>query len=190
MVIQVDVDGVIANFQKGYLALANSMFGLDIPLDWLRPTWDAIPTEMTKDMDRKVWKAIVVDPTFWEKLEPLVSPTVIRDLHSLGEVYYVTSRNGVDVLEQTKTWLWRQCFIPGPNVIVSKRKADAALALGATYMIDDKAGNCLATYYNSPKTKVYVLDAPYNQFDHAVVGNAVKRVASFDAFVHDIREEL
>jgi len=58
--------------------------------------------------------------------------------------------------------------------------------VGATHALDDKAGNALAIQYMAPGTKSYLLDAPYNQFDHEVVGSKVIRVKTVDTFLDDL----
>jgi len=186
-----DVDGVLANFQKGYHQLANELFGHSIEPDFLPPTWDWLENVIGSQQVSEIWRKIRQSGSFWENLEPLITLDQIKDLRQVGwdnEIYYVTSRVGHYPRKQTERWLERWSFAQGP-VVISHRKADAANALAADYTIDDKAGNVLAVYYNSPKTrKVYVLDTPYNQFSPNVMGNRVRRVSNFSSFLSDVKE--
>ena len=187
MVIQWDVDGVLASFQSAYHKLASNMFNVEIDPDYLPPTWDWLEQTIGKDKVSQLWEHIKQDRYFWADLPSLVSYGTwqrICDLDALQ--YFVTSRVGKTAKVQTEEWLSeRFCFTP--TVIVSDRKADAALALRSDYVIDDKAGNVLAVYYASPKNvKVYVLDAPYNKFSTDLVGKRVRRVTSVNQFLDDI----
>lgn len=74
-----------------------------------------------------------------------------------------------------------------PTVLISTRKADAANALGADYTIDDKAGNVLAVYYQSPANRrVYIRDHQFNRFDFEVMGKRLRRVKTVTEFLDDI----
>lgn len=188
MIIQWDVDGVLANFDRAYHALANEMFGLSIPLEH-PPTWDWLEDTIGSDRVGRIWNHIKQDGSFWSELPLQCSAKEIARVAALDEEhtnYFVTSRVGKNPKIQTEYWLEKHGIVD-PTVIVSSRKADAANALKAHYTIDDKAGNVLAVYYNSPPERhVYVYDTPYNQFDSRVVGSRVRRVNTVSAFLDDI----
>lgn len=193
MVIMWDVDGVLANFTKGYHGLANEMFASELVGEISAeapPSWDWLEDTLGSERVGKIWNRIKQDRYFWQDLEPLVSEGEIRrisDLVDEADQYFVTSRVGQKIGYQTRAWLRHHFYIDSPAVIVSDRKADSANALKANYTIDDKAGNVLAVYYNSPKERrVYVLDTPYNQFDPKTVGSRVRRVSTVSQFLDDI----
>lgn len=79
-------------------------------------------------------------------------------------IYFVTSRVGVEPKHQTENWLM-DAGIARPTVIVASRKGMAADLLGATHAIDDKAENAWMVHWLSPKTRIYLLDAPYNRVE-------------------------
>ena len=173
-VIMFDVDGVLADFLAAYRRVEES-------LDQ-QPTfearWDAY-------LNTNIWAYIKRSPAFWTTIPPLASAYTFARINVLTyqyDVYFVTNRPGVTAKGQTERWL-RERGVVNPTVIISARKGDIAAALGAHFAIDDKAGNAIATSYISPKTKSYLLDAPYNQFDHAVVGGSVTRVKTLDQFL-------
>lgn len=194
MIVMWDVDGVLANFQQGYHRLANRMFDVGVDETYVPPTWDWLQDTIGEDKVNRVWEHIRQSPDFWFELDPLVSReelTRIRELTRKHTMYYVTSRVGSTAKRQTERWLsmYVGADLNTPTVLISTRKADAANALGADYTIDDKAGNVLAVYYNSPASrKVYVLDTPYNQFSNDVMGHRVRRVKSVKDFLDDIEK--
>lgn len=188
MVIQWDLDGVLANFTKAYHGLANEMFNADVTLTE-PPTWDWLEDQIGKKSVGEIWQRIKTDPQFWSNLEPLVSDDIIARIQKLEvehDYVFVTSRPGIDTKTQTESWI-RHHFGFNGTVIVSDRKADAANACRANYVIDDKAGNAIAVYYMSPKDrKTYLLDTPYNQFSPEVMGRGIRRIATVGEFLDDI----
>jgi len=193
-IVMWDVDGVLANFQRGYHKLANEMFGTKIDPDYVPDTWDWLEETIGSEKVDRIWNRIKQDKNFWAELDPLVSrdeQAKIRELTQHHTMYFVTSRVGATAKQQTERWLsiYFGVNLNTPTVLISTRKADAANALNADYTIDDKAGNVLAVYYNSPANrKVYVYDAPYNQFNSHTMGNRVRRVHTVAKFLKDIEE--
>lgn len=177
MIIQFDVDGVLADFDAGYRLKYHSIYGIMLE----RATrWDQSTDAVTWDLIRK-------DPHFWSDLHPAVPYEVFGQIAALSEqhdVYFVTHRHGIRPRQQTEDWLADR-GIYNPAVIVSGRKADVAAALKATHCIDDKFGNAYVVSLLSG-VKSYLLDRPYNQVDHGVVGGSVRRVPSVDAFLQEI----
>lgn len=190
MIIQWDMDGVLANFNQGYRMLLNDSYGLRLNVDEKPAFWDDLPEGVTPEMDKEVWKYIKASDDFWFSLRPLVTPDVLDRIACLNaDQYFVTSRVGATAKGQTEDWLAHHAFGGAstyPSVIVSKRKSEAANALGATYAIDDKLGNVLQLYYNCPKTKVFCLDTPYNRLDPRLAGRGVRRVYSVTEFLDGI----
>lgn len=185
-----DVDGVLANFTDAYHELASDMFDVEIP-SGPPPTWDWLEETLGSEKIDRVWNHIKQDRYFWRDLAPLISDTDAERINYLQnnrvDQYFVTSRVGIAPKEQTEVWLRHHLFLEAPTVIVSSRKADAANALKANYTIDDKAGNVLVVYYNSPpERKVYIYDTPYNRFDPKVVGSRIRRVLTVSDFLDDI----
>lgn len=177
MVVQFDIDGVLASFTSGFQKLADAM-GKD-------PTDPRVIGTTPDDGDQELWAVIRASETFWLTLPALVISSEFKRIGALAEseiVYFVTNRVGLKVKQQTEQWLsgygvWH------PTVIISASKGEAAKVLGADYAIDDKAGNAVAISYMSRSTRSYLLDRPRNQFDHNVLGNKVIRVKTVGAFL-------
>jgi phosphoglycolate phosphatase-like HAD superfamily hydrolase len=175
-VIMLDIDGVLADFSEGYRSIERKR-GLP---ETFAVKWD--------DMSNKeVWNEIKNSATFWMELQPtqefIKSPALWQVLNDRSyDVYFTSSRVGVDVRRQTQYWL-RSFGIRYPGVIISSRKGEVAKAIKATHCLDDKAGNALAVSWMAPGCKSYLLNTPYNQFDHEVIGGKVSRVDSVAEFI-------
>lgn len=177
-VVQFDVDGVLANFDLGYRRVYHELFGVTLPP---ATRWD-------QSTDPHVWAEIKSSPTFWLLLAPLVDVVELQkiaDLYFAADVYFVTHRMGVNPKRQTEQWL-ELYGIPRPTVVVSGAKGEFAKMAGVTHAIDDKFGNAYVISCLSRGTKSFLLDAPYNQADHTVVGGSVTRVQTVAQFLEEI----
>jgi FMN phosphatase YigB (HAD superfamily) len=189
-VVMFDVDGVLADFTLGFTTLAKEMFPESIMSPWStldQPQWE-FSGRLVEYQDR-VWNRIKQMDDFWSQLHPLASAdelTRIANLVNKAEwpIYFVTARVGKTPQPQTEIWLARQ-GIEYSTVIVSHLKGEAAVVLGATHAIDDKAGNAISTSYMSD-AESYIIDRPYNRFDHDVVGGSVRRVKTVGEFLDQV----
>ena len=196
-VVMWDLDGVLANFNKAYRSLANDMLWLALDVNARPQSWNELGDTIGAEDDDRIWNRIRQSPNFWRNLDSLATVDEWRRIVDLDAVhYFVTSRPGKETLVQSQDWLFEKFEDNAGqppeewSVFVSSRKADAANALGANYTIDDKAGNVLAVYYNSPPQRnVYVYDTPYNQFESSLVGSRVRRVATVSAFLDDVENK-
>lgn len=186
-----DVDGVLADFILGFTTLAAGAGFLDHPYGTsLHPTWEFDPDVLSKDQEHRLWGLIKSSPSFWRELPLLADPLEMMNLGNLAmgiPVYFVTARVGATAKWQTERWLHQHGIIH-PTVIISKNKGEMARAVNATHLIDDKAGNVIATTWISPDTKSYIIDRPYNQVDPAVVGGKVRRVRTVGEWIEEIQK--
>ena len=182
-----DIDGVLADFMYGFTKLAADKFGTPVTENHLYERWDETPG-LSRNQVQWGWAQIMQSGSFWADLNSLVRAEVfnrIERLSFIADTYFATARNGQNVKIQTEWWL-RERGVISPTVLVTGRKGEAAAALGATHLIDDKAGNALCAYYLNPGLKSYILDRPYNRFDHTIVGSGVKRVTTVEEFLTDV----
>ena len=179
-----DMDGVLVNFRQGFAEQFKRVHGTALPVDLHTALWDDF-------LDKETWKSIKASSTFWRELSPLATADDFRRISTLrvhSDVYFVTARPGHHVLEQTKRWLFEHGVL-GADVILSQRKGDITSGLEASFLIDDKAGNCVYVNYHSPKTKVFIYDAPHNAFDHRIIGKKIIRVYSISEFLDCVEGE-
>ncbi len=184
MKIGFDVDGVLANFNQAYVDLFIELFEKDLfePGDANDPpTWHYPQHRGYSDEEvAAVWKVIANDPTFWTCLEELDGAEALRRhlvrLVLEHDVYFITSRPGNDAKWQTELWLTTKMNIVGPTVLISGKKGLSCAALSLDAYIDDNLDNVLAVAKDSPYTRVYLLDAAYNQ--SASLPAAVTRISA------------
>lgn len=189
--IQFDVDGVLSDFMTAFTRLAQAHgYAERVSGTVEQEVWDTYG-QVPREHVGKVWNLIRTDAGFWAGAPPLVDKATfqrIDDLQYRAEVYFATARVGLNVKRQTIAWLeWRG--VKNPTVVITPKKGEAALALNASYAIDDKAGNAIYTAYQAPACKSYVIDRPYNRFDHGMVGSKVYRVATVDQFLDNVERE-
>jgi hypothetical protein len=192
--VVIDVDGVIADFTYGITQRMSKMDPSYKPVhSHQQPSWDF--REAPKGLFVKAFAEVGPDAfNFNRNLQPLITVPDAHRLASLAEieeVYFATNRpGGIEALRGTKDFLRSKIGISDPNVILTARKGDAAMTVGATHFIDDKAGNAVFAKYHSPNTKVFLLDALYNQFDQSVLGTKVLRAASFEEFLDVVYRDI
>lgn len=161
-----DVDGVLADFVKGFTTLCNKMYGTPIlnyskVKHWNFEGWYGL----TKEQLQKVWKAIRKDRYFWNDLRLLISldeSDYIGHLTTQANVVFITSRPGDTAHYQTAYWIEKYFNIRYPQVIVTSKKGLICAGLGVKYFIDDKVTNCINIKEISPKTKNYLLTYPHS----------------------------
>jgi 5'(3')-deoxyribonucleotidase len=174
MVIGVDVDGVLANFNKAYRQRLIKITGRAlIPEGEDPPCWNYAPHYgYTKEEDSRVWESIKEDRDFWRGLEALPGARALLfalqdvQFYRDAEIYFITSRPGATAKEQTERWLEAHGFIDPTVLIARGEKGFFAQGLRLTHFLDDKPENCYSVKQASPKTHNYLLSARYNEAQH------------------------
>lgn len=150
-----DIDGVLTDFNRAFVALIKQELGKDIPPydDDGPPTWNYhLDAGVTPQENDHLWWVINGSPDFWNRLMPLPhAPMVLEKLEELTvtrvlEPYFITSRPSFTAREQSIAWL-RRWGISTPTVLAVKNaqaKAIASLTLGLQGFIDDNADNAVA----------------------------------------------
>ena len=174
MKIGIDVDGVLADFVRAYQPLFVSVTGRDLfhpgdidnPPVWEWPTLRGYLHEET----REVWNVILKDETFWFNLQPFAENcmAIMEFFHTgqadLHDVYFITSRPGVDTKFQTEQWLMTHPRVIDSTVLIAahRTKGILAKALQLDCYIDDNYDNCVDVVRESPTTRCYLLHRSYN----------------------------
>lgn len=188
--VGVDIDGVLARFNESYATLATSLTGFTFPpIDDIHyPNtwhWDKAQGMLSKDVS-KVWQHIKISPRFWQDLKPYAEAPVFLNMLSSKrylkewEIYFITTRMGRLVKQQTEDWLEEYGF-KNPTVIISRLKGQIAEGLELTHFIDDKPSNCHDVMSRSAETKVYLLDRPWNKAEEDVF-----RINSINEFLEQV----
>lgn len=177
MRIGVDIDGVLADFNTGFVNRIIQVTGKDLlpTRPFVFPCWNW-PEHFgyTTEEISRVWDSVKKDRWFWGRLPEY--PTtfgdldMITDARSMGsEVYFVTNRMGVKAKTQTEEWLEAHGY-ELPTVITAEDKALVARALRLDIYFDDKWENALAVA-NVGTVESYLIDRPWNteQFMNHVV---------------------
>lgn len=167
MIIGVDIDGVLADFNGSFIERVIQVTGEDKfpPRPFDIPLWN-YPEHYgyTAEENSAVWENIKSDRTFWRTLEPY--PDARAALAYLDEVtrhddlYFVTARPGVAAKIQTEYWLTTHGY-EYPTVLIASDKASIAQALKFDVYIDDRWENCEAVRTRS-RAKVFLMSRPWN----------------------------
>ncbi len=143
----IDIDGCLANFNKGYRDLFIKITGVDgFRGETDPPCWNYHQHYGYSDAEfTEVWKRIAESDTFWADLDPLPgAESFLRWLYwrqSTADVYFITQRLGQNVKHQTERWLTHVGF-PHPTVLIAPgSKGDIADGLKLTHVLDDKPEN-------------------------------------------------
>lgn len=177
MIIGIDVDGVLADFNEEFVKRVVAVTGEDRwgndpeNRDDFPPTWDYPEAYgYSENQLKKVWRDIKSDDLFWATLPPY-SDTVdaVKALDGLRvaghDIYFVTSRPGVRAKWQTETWLMAHGMAV-PTVIISGDKGQATRFLNLDIYIDDRLLNVndvmRVVREDGRRTRVYLASRPWN----------------------------
>lgn len=185
-IIGVDIDGVLAQFNESYIDLVIKVTGKDLfpPRPFAITTWNYPEAYgYSNEEVSAVWKAIIASRDFWRKLQPYDdAKSFLRQLWQRDqEVYFITSRVGDHVREQTEFWLKHMGFYH-PTVLISSEKGECCHALKVDFYIDDKNENCVDVAMKSPITYGYMLARPWNA-PQVAAGIDIPRIDNLDDFL-------
>ena len=184
--IQIDVDGVLADFVKGFYDSARYYIP-DLPQrnEFNQSSWDF--EEIPDKIQNVVWKEIRESKVWWYELDPIPSPEERHLLSNLDyrdgiNLYFVTARPGNYAKFLTERWIRTHCHLEHPTVIVAKNKAAIAKLLSIDYSIEDKGRNAeeIALVMRRPENS-FLMDRQYNRLPYRAT-----RVKSFGEFLEKI----
>lgn len=186
VVVQIDLDGVLADFMTAFTTRAKRLGFTDrVSGNASQLTWDAYG-DVPADKVDEVWASVKADRGFWYYMDPLVSRTMFRwidDLQHAADVYFVTARVGDGAKAASTRWLEDQ-GVYHPAVIRTPYKGRTAYAIRATHVIDDNWDNAVDVA-DASNARSYILDRPYNQGEHP----AVIRVKTVGDFLTQVEKE-
>lgn len=169
MNIQIDVDGVLADFVKAFYDSAR-YYDSHIPMittyeqeRW--HDWVGIPEKVQSE----VWREIKESKSWWYEIDPLPTPEDRHKLSNLDYVdgfnlYFVTSRPGAYAKFLTERWIRTYVRVEHPTVIIANNKAAIAKLLGIDYSIEDHGGNAENIGLTMrDATKSFLINRKYNE---------------------------
>lgn len=179
--LMIDVDGVLANFTRGYIDVINAVYPeKKVPKDYVPQDWDHTDI-LKKDEVPALWLEIKNGDLrrcqcFWYELPPyeenveILSKFITDDIPlKRFVIYYITSRPDTQyysALDQTRKWLRRHNLIwTNTSVLVVRNpqeKLPLIRALGIVASIDDYAPTVRALD-TIPNHFACLLERPWNQ---------------------------
>ena len=195
IVVQFDVDGVLADWTKAFTELANGLWGPGTAPELQEstaPQWTG-PNQFTPEQRyHDTWEALLKTSMWWASLKPMVGTDVFHRIARLSlevPVYFVTNRwHFLDPANwQTTCWL-RQYGVPNASVICSKDKGEIAWLLKVTHSIEDKHENArdIDGYIGPGGGKSYLINRLHNQQPYC----PERRVDTVTQFLDIVEKEI
>lgn len=167
--ISFDLDGVLANFTRGFTRIGARLFGSTPGDQPSQASWifEEVPElELTKERvghpikGGGMWAEVIKSPSFWANLDP-INVSIMHTIDKIKNKVFITNRLGVQPREQSVSFLERWGVIE-PNVIVAADKGPVAQKLNVTAHLDDYFPNCTDIAKAMPNAFVSLLGVPYN----------------------------
>ena len=167
--VLVDVDGVVSNFQKAFVATARRVLKRDFDPALINRYWDlASAMELTEEEHSRIYNEGINLPGFALSLEPMPgSLEALAELVNVADVYFVTSP-----VWSSHTWQWeREEWLKqhlgrhiGNKVINTSQKH----MISGDILIEDRVENAARWMEWAPKrgqleAKAMIYARPYNE---------------------------
>jgi len=162
--VSFDVDGVLANFTRGFTRIGNKLFGTPVGNEGNQQTWEfeEFPElQLTKERCKAMWEVVRTDVSFWKMLDPL-NVSVMPEIDEIANKVFITNRVGIDPGGQTRQFLraWGVC---DSKVFVAADKVPIAKELNVVAHIDDYPPNCVQLKTALPEAYIALLWTSYNK---------------------------
>jgi hypothetical protein len=181
--VSFDVDGVLADFTRGFTRIAHELFGTPVGDHSYQPTWmfEEFPAlGLTKPMVKEVWDVIKTHSHFWAKLDPL-NVSVMNLINKIDNAVYITNRPGIHTGWQTVMFLRKWGVNAFGRVYVAADKPSMMRKLNVVAHIDDWEVNVKATRAALPHVYAPLLATSYNVPFH----NEPPVLYSVDQYIHE-----
>ena len=166
MVIALDIDGCLANFNNSYAKRLVKVTGENrFPTPLEIPCWDWDKHYgYTNEEIAATWDSIIADRLFWQKLDTLVEPDVFTRINVISKtnpVYFITNRVGLNCKQQTEKWLYEQ-GINYPTVLIAANKRPIIESLKIEFFVDDRL-ETMNELVGLKRPHFYLAETTYNQ---------------------------
>ena len=169
-VIAFDIDGVLANFTRGYTKIAHRLYGTPVGDSACQQSWDfhkfpelCLDKEKS-DFNGPIWTEVKNSPVFWATLDPF-NVSVMPRINKIENKIFITDRPGVDTLEQSVFFL-ENWGIENPKIIVGSEKGPIAIRENVVAVIDDRWKNVVDIHNAIPTCYTALLYCAYNKEYH------------------------
>lgn len=188
--IAFDIDGVLANFTRGFLRIAHRLFGTPHGDTFTQENWaieEYSPLGLTKEQtdfnNGPIWKEVKSSPDFWATLDP-INPSAMSRINRIQNKIFITDRPGINTKEQSAFFL-QSWGIEDPIVIVGSKKGPIAAEQNVVAVIDDRYSNVVDIKNAVPTCYSALLYCPYNTMYHRewVYDRGGQVVLSVDHFI-------
>ena len=179
-----DVDGVLLDFERGFMKAIKDYYQLDIPEDFQSKSfW--FSDLLTKEQVHEGWYNFVHSPEF-EQLRPMVDPEQFNAKFGAYPVHFITNIPP-DCLERRKTNLLNAGFkfdsahcagFVNYDGYPAQTKADVIRELKQEekkiLFVDDHPDNCLDVRESFPEAEIWLMSRPFNvDFMHPEIRRAM-----------------
>jgi FMN phosphatase YigB (HAD superfamily) len=178
-----DIDGVLLNFERAFVAWMNAQYGMGLPEDYEASNWDFTDVLDAAELDRR-WRRFLGAPEA-ARMEPLIAPERFNALVQDHQVHLVTNfplphmerrLENLTALGFVYESLHHCGFLVFDDV-VPKTKAQTIAALRRSHQpalfVDDHPDNCMDVLRNCRDVEVWLMSRRFNrQFEHPEVKRA------------------
>lgn len=176
MKIWFDVDGVLANFNKNVVQVANDCVRPEdkpLSIEYVPQDW-SYSDVFSKEEWNKIWEKIKTIPDFWLRADAIsknVLPLRYWMVESQHEIFFITSRmptGGVDAKAQTQLWLHNQGLYSTnrPSTVIAVQNPEEKKRIVQQYEIDlgiDDYAPTVEAMNALPDHSCYLLSQPWNR---------------------------
>ena len=192
-IISIDIDGVLARFDKAFVEVVNDLFNKNLPVDYEPKDWEYSEV-LTPDEMSLAFQKIKTIRNFWHKLEGYTNniDSLQRFLHDECrhyDVYYITSRmdtEGESAFGQTAEWLIeRNLLLYNTSLLVvgnPKEKQNILKSLNVKTSLDDYLPTVIQAD-GIPGHQAFLLDRTWNRNRPA----GLKVVNSVREYIEEVR---
>lgn len=173
--LAIDIDGVLANFIRGVVDVANHIWPGRVPLDYQPSGWN-MTDQFKPDEFQRVWDEINNTCNFWLSLdayyEPVGSLASFLNSQTNHDVWLVTARSpvkGLTVARQSELWLsavgvrtTSTNYVGIIDVKHAHAKKPLYRAMEIDLSIDDR-GDAVLEYEELPNHRAALMNRPWNQ---------------------------
>lgn len=165
--IAFDIDGVLANFTRGFTRVGHRIFGTPVGDTSTQESWDfhlypALQLDKVQSgFDGPIWTAIKESPDFWALLDP-INVSVMHRINKIQNKIFITNRPGINTVEQSRYFL-ETWGIEEPEIIVASKKGPVAVEREVVAVIDDLYTNIVDIKAAVPTCYAGLLYCNYNR---------------------------